>query len=206
MSGVIRTAAARLTEEPGAEKPHAGICAGASGNWRPYRDGAAPGEETPEDPWAEPRGCTTPFAKGSRYPAPAPWRDVREGAAGVSALWRGVAIPSVPPRTHVWGMSPDNLARPASLWLPTACRPRPRVAGRTAGVVCTSQWGQGPPWAECAGRPSTRRRGRGAIRVHGPPRRAPASSRGATAAGAVWWAGFGGASAGCGAAHVNQRN
>ena len=36
---VTGIAEASLTEEPGAGKPHAGICAGASGNRRPYRDG-----------------------------------------------------------------------------------------------------------------------------------------------------------------------
>jgi hypothetical protein len=38
MSGATRTAEASTTEEPGAGKPHAGICAGGAGNWRPYRD------------------------------------------------------------------------------------------------------------------------------------------------------------------------
>ncbi len=31
-------AEASIHEEPGAGKPHAGICAGLSGNWQSYRD------------------------------------------------------------------------------------------------------------------------------------------------------------------------
>src|SRR5262249_36473095 len=37
-------AEASLTEEPGAEKQHAGLCAGTSGNLRPYRDDQEKGE------------------------------------------------------------------------------------------------------------------------------------------------------------------
>ncbi len=42
LRGIAQKAYAEAShaEEPGARKPHAGICAGPLGNWRSYRDGA----------------------------------------------------------------------------------------------------------------------------------------------------------------------